>query len=173
MFSYEIIDLTSFWNIWYWIVVVIAWSMTAHWTLGVPYDAVVSADQHGGVFAEQCESLAYINAQRMVYYFEKSGVVIIGFVAFFMGGIAAAGFYLGVEFFQALFVLLAPLLLPVFFSVRLAFFLKNSQPVGAELRKLIYRRRLWNQVIGMFAIMIASLSGIVHYLVDRGLILQG
>jgi len=170
--SYELIEFTSFWSIWYWIVVVIAWSMTAHWTMGVPYDAVINADRHGGVFAEQCETLAYINAQRLVYYFEKAGVIIITVVTFFLSGVGTAGFYFGIEFFQALFVLLLPLSLPAIFSVRLAFRLKNQQPVGADLRKILYRRRLWNQVIGMFAIIGATIVGVLNSLIASGLILQ-
>ncbi len=142
---------------------VVAWSMTAHWTLGVPYDAVINAERKGGVFADQCENLAYINAQRLVYYFEKSGVYIVAFVMFFISSIGTAGYYFGVEFFQALFVLLAPLLVPNFFAVRLAFKLKNEQPEGADLRKLLFRRRLWNQVIGLVAIILATTAGIVHF----------
>ncbi|MCF6304515.1 MAG: component of SufBCD complex [Rhodobacteraceae bacterium] len=171
MLSYELIELTSFWSIWYWIVVVVAWSMTAHWTMGVPYDAVINADRHGGVFAEQCETMAYINAQRIVYYFDKHGALIIGVVTFFLSSIGTAGFYFDIEFFQALFVLLTPLALPAIFSVRLAFYLKNRQPVGEELRKILYRRRLWNQVIGMFAIIAATIAGVVHSLA-AGLIFQ-
>ena len=35
MLSFEIIDLNSFWNIWYWMLTVVAWSMNAHFTMGV------------------------------------------------------------------------------------------------------------------------------------------
>ena len=165
MLNYDLIELTSFWSIWYWVVVVIAWSMTAHWTLGVPYDAIINAERKGGVFAEQCESLAYINAQRLVYYFEKAGLYIIGIITFLLSGIGTAGYFLGIEFFQALFVLLTPLVVPNIFSVRLAFKLKSVQPVGADLRKMLLRRRLWNQVIGLVAIVLACTAGIIQFVV--------
>ncbi len=173
MLNYDLIDMTSFWSIWYWVLVVVSWSMTAHWTLGVPYDAIINAERKGGIFAEQCESLAYINAQRIVYYFDKAGHIIIGFVSFFIAAIGTAALYFNVEFFQALFVLLLPLLIPNIFSVRLAYFLRTHQPVAKDLRKILYRRRLWNQVIGMFAIIIATASGVVHYLISARLIFTG
>ena len=163
LLNYDMIDMTSFWSIWFWIVLVIAWSMTAHWTLGVPYDAIVNAERKGGIFAEQAENLAYINAQRIVYYFDKAGVYLIAFICFFIAGIGTAGYYFSVEFFQAMFVLLVPLMLPNVFAVRLAFVLKNQQPTGKDLLKLLFRRRLWNQVIGLFAIILACSAGIYRF----------
>ncbi|MBL4805771.1 MAG: component of SufBCD complex [Rhodobacteraceae bacterium] len=167
--NYDLIELTSFWSIWYWIVMVVAWSMTAHWTLGVPHDAVIAAERKGGVFAQQCEDMAYINAQRLVYYFDKGGVYIIGFVAFFISSLGTAGYFFHIEFFQAMFILLAPLVLPNVFSVRLAYRLKTQQPVGEDLLKILFRRRLWNQVIGMVAIVGATIAAIIHQLTNNNL----
>jgi hypothetical protein len=39
----EVIDLRSFSNLWYWIVLAILWSSLSHWTLGVPYHIVARA----------------------------------------------------------------------------------------------------------------------------------
>jgi hypothetical protein len=39
----EVIDLRSFSNLWYWIVLAILWSSLSHWTLGVPYHIVTRA----------------------------------------------------------------------------------------------------------------------------------
>lgn len=167
--SFELIEMTSFWSVWYWVVTVVAWSMTAHWTLGVPYDLVMAANRDDEIFAGHCDTMVYINIYRIIYYFSKGGPYFIGFVSFFLTVLATLGFYSGYEFAMALFMLLGPLTIPMAFSVRLAYWIDRVQPLGEELRRVLRRRRLWNQVTGMFAIIMAMAVGIYHYLDSLGL----
>jgi len=165
MADFSLIETTSFLNVWYWIVTVVAWSMTAHWTLGVPYDALRHAEKYGGEFAEHCDLQAHINARRLIYYFDRGGPYFIAFVAFMLALIGGWGFIQGYELAQAVFVLATPLMFTSVFSVRLAYRIKNELLEGEPLRKALRRRRIWNQTIGMFAIMFAAAATIYHFIV--------
>mgnify|MGYP001101556730 CR=1 FL=1 len=168
MLGYDLIETTSYWNVWYWIVNAVAWSMTAHWTMGVPYDAIRQADRKGGEFAEHCDLEAHINARRLIYYFDRGGPYLIAFVGFMLALLGGWGFYQGYELAQAIFLLATPLLFTSIFSVRLAYKIKDQALQGAELRAALRRRRIWNQFIGMIAIVIASIAAVYHYMVIYG-----
>ena len=45
---FDLIDLRSFSNLWYWIALAVAWSSASHWVLGIPYDMVLRARRMGG-----------------------------------------------------------------------------------------------------------------------------
>jgi hypothetical protein len=171
MIGYSLLETTSFLNIWYWIVTVIAWSMTAHWTMGVPYDAIRQADRKGGDFAEHCDLQAHINARRLIYYFDRGGPYFIGFVSFMLALIGGWGFFQGYELAQAIFVLAAPLLSTSVFTVRLAYRIREEALQGEALRKALKRRRLLNQGIGMLAIVVAAMATVYHYLLSLSVFL--
>ncbi len=40
---FDLIDMRSFSNLWYWIALAVTWSSTSHWVLGVPFDMVLRA----------------------------------------------------------------------------------------------------------------------------------
>ena len=44
----DVIDFRSFSNLWFWIVLAVAWSTASHWVLGIPFDMVMRARRHGG-----------------------------------------------------------------------------------------------------------------------------
>ncbi len=172
MSGFSLIETTSFMNIWYWIITVVAWSMTAHWTLGVPYDTIRLADKRGGDFAEYCDLQAHLNARRLIYYFDKGGPYFIAFVGFLLALIGGWGFFQGQELALAMFVLVAPLMLTSVFSVRLAYRIKNEVLAGEELRKALRRRRIWNQTIGMVAIVSAAAATVYQFVVANNYFLH-
>jgi hypothetical protein len=164
MSPFSLIETTSFLNVWYWIITVVAWSMTAHWTLGVPYDAIRQADKRGGEFAEHCDLLAHINARRLIYYFDRGGHYFVAFVGFILALIGGWGFIRGYELALAIFLLAAPLMLSSLFTVQLAYQIKNEVLEGENLRKALKNRRIWNQTIGMIAIIFASAATVYSVL---------
>ena len=117
---FELIDLRSFSNLWYWIALAVTWSMTSHWVLGVPYDMVTRARRHGGAAQSDMETIVHINVARLTYIAEVSGVWLAGFVGFGLTVLAVLGFYYGVEFAQALFLILAPISIVGALSLRTA-----------------------------------------------------
>ncbi|MEE9454012.1 MAG: hypothetical protein V3V13_06485 [Paracoccaceae bacterium] len=164
----DFFDTTSFWSIWYWILTIIAWSMTAHWTLGVPFDMIVNANKKGGIFAEQCDALIEINIARYIYYFDLAGAYILALVAFVLAAVATLGFYLGIEAFMALFMLILPLNIVMGFTVRFAYRARREGWQGVELRKKIRWRRFWNQLIGVLAITATSIMAVIFFLSTIG-----
>jgi hypothetical protein len=45
---FEVIDMRSFSNLWYWIALAVLWSSTSHWVLGVPFDMIQRARRRAG-----------------------------------------------------------------------------------------------------------------------------
>ena len=131
------ISVKSFSSIWYWIFTGIAWSMTCHYTLGVPHDMLVRAHSKGGTHADDAEALAAMQVRRLTNLFSKGGTFVVAVVAFLLAMVATFGFYYGYELAQASFMLLAPLVLVQIYMVRLAFRVKERGLVGAQLRKAL------------------------------------
>jgi hypothetical protein len=104
----EVIDLRSFSNLWYWIVLAILWSTMSHWTLGVPYHIVARARRGDERAARDMHALARINGERILTVTEQSAAGLVGFAAFLLTGLAVTGWVYNVEFCQALFLLLCP-----------------------------------------------------------------
>ncbi|MEJ6394867.1 component of SufBCD complex [Gymnodinialimonas sp. 2305UL16-5] len=107
----EVIDLRSFSNLWYWIVLAILWSSMSHWTIGVPYHLVTKARRGHAASQTDMMILTRMNAARMLEFAETSGTVATGFATFLLSGLAIIGWAYGVEFCQAIFLLLCPAML--------------------------------------------------------------
>ncbi len=63
---FEVIDMRSFSNLWYWIGLAVIWSTVSHWVIGVPFDMVLRARLKGGQVANDLETLVQINCRRLV-----------------------------------------------------------------------------------------------------------
>jgi len=161
----EVIDLRSFTSIWYWIVVAVVWSTTAHWTLGVPYDAVSRARRAGGGPAqEDLEILVRVNCNRLLHIMDVSGAWVVGFAFFLLSVLLLLGFWYEIELAQALFLILAPLSLVTLLTVRAARGIRAGGLKGQALRLRIARLRILNQVIGLVSIFITAFWGMWHNL---------
>lgn len=150
------ISLNSFNSAWYWIMLGVAWSLMCHWTLGVPFDALVSAKRKGGETAAMVDSLAAITAQRTVSFFETSGVFALALGGFFIAVLGSFAFVYGYELAQAFFMMIVPLAFVHGLNVNLAFKVHRAAITGAPLQKALLRRRFWNQVIGLSSIMVTA-----------------
>jgi hypothetical protein len=107
----EVIDLRSFSNLWYWIVLAILWSSLSHWTLGVPYHVVARARRGDERAASDMRALAEINGARILAVTDQSAPVLLGVAVFVATGLATTGWLYRVEFLQALFLLMFPAML--------------------------------------------------------------
>jgi len=161
----EIIDTRSFTSIWYWIIVAVIWSTTAHYTLGVPYDMVTRARRHEtGPAQDDLEGLVAINCNRLINIVEVSGIWLVAFGFFVLTMLALLGFVYRVELAQALFFLGAPLSLVAILTVHNARLLRADQTDGAALRNHLARQRFFNQLIGLLAIVLTAFWGMWHNL---------
>jgi hypothetical protein len=156
---FELIDLRSFSNLWYWIALAVTWSMTSHWVLGVPFDMITRARRQGGTAQSDMETLVHINVARLTSIADVSGVWLAGFVGFGLTVLGVLGFYYAVEFAQALFLIVAPISAVGALSLRAARQVMNGQGSGDALFRLLRRHRVLVQVIGMVSILVTSMWG--------------
>ncbi|MEL6617505.1 MAG: component of SufBCD complex [Pseudomonadota bacterium] len=156
---FELIDMRSFSNLWFWIALAVVWSTASHWVLGVPYDMVSRARRNGGQAAEDLEDLVRINTNRLLYISTVSGLWLLGFTCFVLTGLALLGFFYRVEFAQALFLLAFPMSIVGILNLSTARLIQQEQAQGEALWRRLSRHRTWVQAIGMVAIFVTALWG--------------
>lgn len=162
---FEVIDMRSFSNLWFWIALAVAWSTASHWILGVPYDLVQRAGRHGGDAQRDLEDLVRVNVNRILYIARVSGLWLLGFAFFMLTSLAILAFWYDIEFAQALFLLGLPMSFVGALSLSTARLIEAEQPLGEALRKRLLRHRVWTQFIGMFAIFVTAMYGMYQNLV--------
>ncbi len=156
---FELIDMRSFSNLWYWIALAVAWSAASHRILGVPWDLVHRAARNGGQFEEDLEALVRININRLLYIAAISGLWLVVLGSASLTALAILGFWYRVEFAQAVLLLAAPMTLVGLLSLRTARIISRTHLRGAALRRRLARHRLGVQVIGMISIFVTALWG--------------
>ena len=156
---FEVIDMRSFSNIWYWIALAVAWSNATLWVLGVPYGMIQRAQRQGGQVQHDLEELVRINIRRLLYIARLTGIWGLGFVSAALTGLGTLAFYYEVEFAQAVFLLALPMSIVGALSLSTARLIEETQPTGKDLHKRLFRQRLYTQTIGMISIFVTSIYG--------------
>jgi hypothetical protein len=156
---FEVIDMRSFSNLWFWIVLAVLWSSTSYWVLGVPYDMIQQARREGGAVQQDMNDLVRINTSRLLVMVDRSGVVGVALLCFWGSALALMAFYYDVEFAQALFLLMAPMSLVVWQSIRASRRIAAGGMDQETLHRALIRHRRITQVIGMLAICVTALYG--------------
>jgi len=160
---FELIDMRSFSNLWYWIALAVVWSASSHYVLGVPYDMVTRARRDGGAAEEDLRDMVRVNVNRLLYIATVSGLWIVALGTFLLTTLASLGFLYGVEFAQALFLLALPLSAVFALSVRTARRIHAAD--GEGLHKMLQRHRIGVQFIGMIAIFVTAFWGMYQNMV--------
>jgi hypothetical protein len=156
---FELIDMRSFSNLWYWIALAVLWSTASHWVLGVPYDLVLRARRHGGQTAADLEALVGINVRRLIYIGRVSGMWLVGLLTTILTSMALLGFVYDIEFAQALLCLLLPMSLVGALSFWTAHRIERHGDEGPTLWRRLSRHRIAVQAIGMVSIFVTALWG--------------
>jgi hypothetical protein len=156
---FELIDMRSFSNLWYWIGLAVLWSSVSHWVLGVPFDMVQRARRFGGQAETDLADLVRINVNRILYIADTAGVFILGAACAMLTMLVMLGFWYGLEFAQALFLLIFPTMIVGALSLRRARRIRAEEPLGEALFKALNRHRFWTQVIGVLSIFVTALWG--------------
>lgn len=156
---FELIDMRSFSNLWFWIVLAVVWSTASHWVLGVPFDMVVRARRHGEDATGDLEDLVRINVNRLLYIGRVSGLWLAGFACFALTMLILLGFVYEHEFAQAVFLLAFPLSIVGMLSLSTARLIAGEGSSGERLCKRLTRHRLYTQIIGMISIFVTALWG--------------
>ncbi len=159
LFVFEVIDMRSFSNLWFWIALAVLWSTTSHWILGVPYDMVTRAQRKGGQHEQDLCDLVRINVNRMLHVVEVSGTYMLSGTCFALTVLASLGFVYHIEFAQAVFLLTFPLSLVTGLSVRTAKKARSAEYAPEMLYRLLWKQRIAVQVVGMISIFVTALWG--------------
>ena len=155
----ELIDLRSFSNLWFWIMLAVIWSSASHWILGVPYDLVLRARRKGGHHEDDLHDLVRINVGRLMYISRVSGLWMTSFGCFLLSIVAVLGFYYRIEFAQATFLIFFPLAFVGLLTLATARGIEADAVSGEELYKRLARHRVYVQLIGTMAIFVTSMWG--------------
>ena len=156
---FELIDMRSFSNLWYWIMLAVMWSSSSHWVLGVPFDLISRARRHGGDEQADLETLVRINTTRLLYISRTAGTWVMAFLCFILSTLLVLGFYYQIEFAQAVLLLFAPMSVLAALSVRVARIIEAQGLLGDALDRQLMRHRFTIQLLGMVSIFVTSMFG--------------
>ena len=157
---FGLIDMRSFSNVWFWIVLSLLWSSLSHYVMGVPFDMVTRARRQGGAAMEDLEAVVRAQVNRRVHIAEVSGQWLVAVTAAALTMLALLGFLYGLQFGQALFLLLAPTAVVGVMSVTTARRLHADPLTGEALCALLGRQRFQVQLLGVLTIFVTALWGI-------------
>lgn len=166
---FELIDMRSFSNLWFWIALAVLWSSVSHFVMGVPFDMLIRARRQGGQAEQDFEDMVRISINRISYIEGRAGLWLTGLISFILASLLVLGFYYHVEFSQALFLLGAPLVAVGMVTLRAAHRIRREGLTGEPLRHRIVVARFWIQVIGMISIFITAMWGMYQNLSLGGL----
>lgn len=155
----ELIDLRSFSNLWYWIMLAVIWSSASHWILGVPFDLISRARREGGNLQTDLELVVRVQAERLTNIADTAGTVLIAWVFFLLAALGTLAIYYGIEFAQAVLLLLFPMMILGLMSLRTARRIQAGENTGDALHKRLFRHRIMTQFLGMVSIFITSMFG--------------
>lgn len=161
---FEVIDMRSFSNLWFWIALAVVWSSVSHWVLGVPFDMVQRARKNGEQAEIDLQDMVRINVNRLLYIGQVSGLVLLTFLSFFLTSLAILAFVYDVEFAQAVFLLAFPMTLVGGLSMSTAKVIARDQPEGDALYKRLTKHRVATQFIGMVSIFVTAMFGMYQNL---------
>lgn len=161
---FEVIDMRSFSNLWYWIGIAVIWSSMSHWVLGIPYDLIQRAQRNGQPYEQDLADLVRINVNRLLHIAEVSGLWLLAFACFALTSLVIMAFWYDVEFAQAIVLIVFPLTIVGAISLSTARLIGSTLPEGAQLYKVLYRHRLYTQIVGMIAIFVTALYGMFQNL---------
>lgn len=157
--AFEVIDMRSFSNLWFWIALAVLWSSTSYWVLGVPYEMIQRGRREGGQVQQDVEDLVRINVTRFLHMVDTGSLVMSGLAAFWLSVLAILAFWYDVEFAQAVFLLIGPMVFVVWASIRTGRRIMGGENTGDALyHRLVIHRRIV-QVIGIVSIAITAFYG--------------
>jgi hypothetical protein len=160
----ELIDLRSFSNLWYWIMLAIMWSRASHWVIGVPFDLVLRARRQGGALQSDVEAMVGIQSRRLLYFSAKMGMLPVAFLSFAVTCLSILAVVYDVEFAQAVLLLLLPMATLSAMSVRTARLITVTESTGDALHQRLSRHRFATQLLGILSIFVTAIFGMYQNL---------
>lgn len=152
----------SFDSIWYWVLTLLLWTYAGNTVLGVPYDMLLRAQRLPRV-AERVETLAHIAADRIGGLYDHVGVPIAAATGFALAALFGIAFSTRLELATAAFMLVFPLAIVVYSTLRLALAVRRQRIGGSGLVRILARRRIWHIAIGAVALLTSASMAISYH----------
>lgn len=162
---FEVIDMRSFSNLWYWIALAVLWSTASHFVLGVPFDLALRAKRQGGERMADLEDLVRINSGRLLNIAEVSGLLLTALGGALIAVLAITGFIYDIELSQAVFLMAFPMVFVGVLNVRTAHKIVDTEIKGEALVSTLRRHRFFVQLIGMVSIFVTAMWGMYQNIV--------
>lgn len=159
MSIFELIDLRSFSNIWFWLLLGLVWTRIINAPLGVPVDLIRRAQKGDAQAIADVDCLADIEVRQRHALWGSFGLFRTGLWTFSLTVLGIVGFHYGKEIAQALFVLGLPLALVAVIVTLHANALRSVQPSGTALYAQLMRLKYQVQGVGLTAVFFASIWG--------------
>ncbi len=156
---FSLIDFRSFSNLWYWIALAVTWSTASHWVLGVPYDMVLRAKRTEGQALTDLNDIVRVNLNRLLYIADEAGAVLASLASFALTTLGLLGVYYHSELAQAVLLLVGPLMLVGWMSVRSARRIRAGSLQGEALFRALHWHRVRVQIVGVIAIFVTAMWG--------------
>jgi len=161
---FEVIDLRSFSNLWFWLALAVLWSTVSHFVIGVPHDLIRRAEREGGQSMADVQALAHVYTRRILFITRSGGLFILGFLCFLITGLLLLATVYDVEFAQALLCLLLPMLIVSYLTLRTCLMIEAGELEGEALIRRLRRHRITVQTVGMFALFFTGMFGMYQNL---------
>lgn len=162
---FEVIDMRSFSNLWYWIALAVLWSSVSHWILGVPFDSILRARRGKPETAmTDCENLTRINVNRILFIADEAGLWIALFGSMFITALGISAFFYNIEFSQAVFLMAFPMVFLGWMSVHTARVIQTRSLDGDALVRQLMKHRFFTQLIGVVSIFVTAMYGMYRNL---------
>ena len=156
---FELIDMRTFSNLWFWIALAVLWSSTSHFVLGVPWDLVQRAARKRGQAMADMNDITRVNVNRILFYAEVSGVWLAAITCFALTMLAILGFIYRIELCQALFLMGFPISIVGILSIKAAYRIRDNNLMDDPLINQLRWYRFLFQAIAMVAIFVTSMWG--------------
>ncbi len=161
---FEVIDLRSFSNLWFWLALAVLWSTVSHFVIGVPHDMIRRAERDGGQAIEDVEALAHIYTRRFLLIMRMGGLILVALVCFLVTSLLVLAIMFRMEFAQALLCLVVPMLGIMALTFRTCLIIEQADLRGPDLLRVLRRHRVTVQTIGMFALFFTGMFGMYQNL---------
>lgn len=160
----RVIELDTFASVWYWLAVIVTWSVASNWLIGIPFDVLFRARKCDEGPLADLEALVDVNVRRIVNANRILGTSIAALIAFCLSGLGMMGFSYGWELAQGVVILAAPLTVIVVINVRLAVQLHTTPLAGRDLVRRLFFVRLWTQIVAMVTMFFTAMYGMWYTL---------